>query len=78
MKKYLTLLLLFTGCTSGMYLRYNYNKALQNLPQCSKIHAINNDYIAFSMVEQSTNEVYTNYYKAYYSMDGKITKITKN
>ena len=81
MKKYLILLLLCTGCTSGMYLRYNYNKALQTLPQCSKVHAINNDYITFSMVETSTNNVYTtytNYFRAYYNVDGKITRIVKN
>jgi len=81
MKNLLIIALLATGCTSGMYLRYNYNKALQNLPACSKVHAINNDYITFSMVESSTNNVYTvytNYYRAYYSMDGKITRIVNN
>ena len=73
--------MLFTGCTSGMYLRYSYNKALERLPQCSRVHAINNDYITFSMIEQSTNNVYTvhtNYYRAYYNCDGKIVKTTKN
>ena len=81
MKKLLIIALLSTGCTSGMYLRYSYNKALERLPQCSRVHAINNDYITFSMVEQSTNNVYTvhtNYYRAYYNCDGKITKTTKN
>lgn len=81
MKKLLIITILCTGCTSGMYLRYNYEKALERLPQCSKVHAINNDYITFSMIESSTNNVYTaytNYYRAYYSMDGKITKIVKN
>lgn len=81
MKKLLIITLLSTGCTSSMYLRYSYNKALERLPQCSRVHAINNDYITFSMIESSTNNVYTshtNYYKAYYSMDGKITKIVKN
>ena len=81
MKNLLIIALLATGCTSGMYLRYSYNKALERLPQCSRVHAINNDYITFSMIETSTNNVYTshtNYYRAYYSADGKITKIVKN
>ena len=81
MKKLLIIALLSTGCTSGMYLRYSYNKALERLPQCSRVHAINNDYITYSLVESSTNNVYTvytNYYRAYYNVDGKITKTTKN
>ncbi len=81
MKKLLIIALLTTGCTSGMLLRYNYNKALERLPQCSKVHAINNDYITYSMIEQSTNNVYTvytNYYRAYYNVDGKIIKTIKN
>jgi hypothetical protein len=81
MKKLLIIALLATGCTSGMYLRYSYNKALERLPACSRVHAINNDYITFSMIETSTNNVYTshtNYYRAYYNVDGKITKIVKN
>lgn len=81
MKNLLIIALLTTGCTSGMYLRYSYNKALERLPQCSRVHAINNDYITFSMIEQSTNNVYTvhtNYYRAYYNCDGKIIKTTKN
>lgn len=81
MKKLLIIALLTTGCTSGMYLRYNYNKALERLPQCSRVHAINNDYITYSMVESSTNNVYTvytNYYRAYYNVDGKIIKTIKN
>jgi len=80
MKKLLIIALLATGCTSGMYLRYSYNKALERLPQCSRVHAINNNYITFSMIEESTNNVYTshtNYYRAYYSVDGKLVKITK-
>ena len=81
MKNLLIILLLCTGCTSGMYLRYSYNRALQNLPLCSKVHAINNDYITYSMIEPSTNSVYvihTNYYRAYYTTDGKIIKTTPN
>lgn len=81
MKKLLIIALLTTGCTSGMLLRYNYNKALERLPQCSRVHAINNDYITYSMIEQSTNNVYTvytNYYRAYYNVDGKIIKTIKN
>jgi hypothetical protein len=81
MKKLLIIALLTTGCTSGMLLRYNYNKALERLPQCSKVHAINNDYITYSTIEQSTNNVYTvytNYYRAYYNVDGKIIKTIKN
>lgn len=81
MKNLLIIALLCTGCTSGMLLRYNYNKALQNLPPCSRVVAINNDYITFSMVEVSTNNVYTantNLYKAYYNMDGVIKNIVKN
>ena len=81
MKKLLITTLLFTGCTSGMYLRYSYNKALEALPPCSRVHAINNDYITYSMIENSTNSVYTvytNYYRAYYNCEGKITKIIKN
>ena len=81
MKKLLIIALLTTGCTSGMLLRYNYNKALERLPQCSKEHAINNDYITYSTIEQSTNNVYTvytNYYRAYYNVDGKIIKTIKN
>ena len=81
MKKLLFITLLCAGCETGMFLRYSYNRALENLPPCSKVHAINNDYITFSLIEQSTNNVYTlhtNYYRAYYNVDGKITKITKN
>ena len=81
MKNLLIILLLCTGCTSGMYLRYSYNKALENLPLCSRVHAINNDYITYSMIENSTNSVYTvytNYYRAYYNCDGKIIKTTPN
>jgi len=81
MKKLLIIALLSTGCTSGMYLRYNYTKTLQALPPCSRVHSINNNYITYSMVEQLTNNVYTsqtNYYKAYYNCDGKITKTIKN
>lgn len=81
MKNLLIIALLCTGCTSGMYLRYSYNRALENLPSCSRVHAINNDYITYSMIENSTNSVYvvyTNYYRAYYNIDGKITKIIKN
>jgi len=81
MKNLLIIALLCTGCTSGMYLRYSYNRALENLPPCSRVHAINNDYITYSMIENSTNSVYvlyTNYYRAYYNCDGKITKIIKN
>jgi hypothetical protein len=81
MKNLLIILLLCTGCTSGMYLRYSYNKALENLPLCSRVHAINNDYITYSMIENSTNSVYvihTNYYRAYYNMGGRIIKTTPN
>jgi hypothetical protein len=81
MKSLLIASLLFTGCTSGMYLRYSYNRALQTLPNCSRVHAINNRYITYSMIENSTNSVYTvytNYYRAYYNCDGKIIKTTPN
>ena len=81
MKSLLIATLLFTGCTSGMYLRYSYNRALETLPNCSTVHAINNRYITYSMVENSTNSVYTvytNYYRAYYNTDGKIINTTKN
>ena len=81
MKSLLIATLLFTGCTSGMYLRYSYNRALEKLPNCSRVHAINNRYITYSMIENSTNSVYvihTNYYRAYYNCDGKIIKTTKN
>jgi hypothetical protein len=81
MKNLLIVLLLGTGCTSGMYLRYSYNRALENLPLCSRVHAINNDYITYSMIENSTNSVYvvyTNYYRAYYNCEGKIINTTKN
>lgn len=81
MKNLLIIALLSTGCTSGMLLRYSYNRALETLPPCSKVHAINNEYITYSMVENSTNNVYTtytNFYRAYYNCDGKITKIVKN
>jgi len=81
MKSLLIATLLFTGCTSGMYLRYSYNRALETLPKCSTVRAINNRYITYSMIEHSTNNVYviyTNYYKAYYNVSGDITKTTKN
>jgi hypothetical protein len=81
MKNLLIIVLLCTGCVSGMYLRYSYNRALENLPDCSTVHAINNRYITYSMVENSTNSVYTvytNYYRAYYNTDGKIINTTKN
>ncbi len=81
MKSLLIATLLFTGCTGGMYLRYSYNRALETLPKCSTVRAINNRYITYSMIEQSTNNVYiiyTNYYKAYYNVSGDITKTTKN
>ena len=81
MKSLLIATLLFTGCTSGIYLRYSYNRALETLPKCSTVHAINNRYITYSMIVPSTNSVYvihTNYYRAYYNIDGKISKTTKN
>ena len=81
MKSLLIIVLLFTGCTSGIYLRYSYNRTLETLPKCSTVHAINNRYITYSMIEPSTNSVYvihTNYYRAYYNIDGKIIKTTKN
>ena len=81
MKNLLIIALLCTGCTSGMYLRYSYNRALENLPPCSRVHAINNDYITYSMIENSTYSVYvlyTNYYRAYYNCDGKIINTIKN
>jgi hypothetical protein len=81
MKKLLIIALLCTGCSSGMLLRYSYNRALETLPPCSRVHAINNNYITYSMVENSTNSVYTvytNYYRAYYNCDGKIIKTIKN
>lgn len=80
--------LLCTGC-SGIFLRYDYPSALQSLPDCSKVHAINNDYITYSKVEGKVetkldlfgHTVYTNYvisvtnfYKAYYSSEGEIYK----
>ena len=68
------------GCETGMFLRYSYNRALEKLPPCSKVHAINNNYITYSMIEQSTNNVYTlhtNVYQAYYNCDGVIYKIVK-
>jgi hypothetical protein len=81
MNKLLIILLLCTGCSgTSMFLRYSYNRALENLPPCSKVHAINNDHITYSMVEDSTNSVYvinTNYYKAYYTTDGSIYKTVK-
>jgi hypothetical protein len=81
MKSLFIATLLFTGCTSGMYLRYSYNRALEALPPCSRVHAINNRYITYSMIEPSTNtvyKIYTNYYRAYYNCDGKIINTTKN
>ena len=81
MKSLLIATLLFTGCTSGMYLRYSYNRALETLPPCSRVHSINNEYITYSMIENSTNSVYvlyTNYYRAYYNCDGKIINTIKN
>ena len=81
MKNLLIIVLLCTGCVSGMYLRYSYNRALENLPDCSKVHAINNEYITYSVIVPSTNtvyKIYTNYYRAYYTADGKIIKTTPN
>ena len=63
-----------------MFLRYQYDVALQNLPPCSKVHAINNVYITYSLVEEDTNNVYfshTNFYKAHYAADGKIFRTVK-
>ena len=80
MKNLLFIILLCTGCETGMFLRYSYNRALENLPPCSKVHSINNDYITYSMIQESTNNVYTiytNYYKAYYTMEGTIYKTLK-
>ena len=77
------------GCESGMFLRYSYNKALESLPACSKIHQINNSYITYSILEAlpsettnlNTNVLYddynTNYYNAYYTAEGDIYKIIK-
>lgn len=80
--------LLLSGC-SGMFLRYTYEPALQSLPDCSKVHAINNKYITYSRIEPKVitksniefNITYTNYvssvtniYHAYYTSDGKIYK----
>ncbi len=80
MKKLLIIALLSTGCTSGMLLRYSYNKALENLPPCSKVHGINNGYMSDSMIEEWRDGVYvinTNYYKAYYTTEGSIYKTVK-
>lgn len=91
MKKNLATILascLLTGC-SGMFLRYTYEPALQSLPDCSKVHAINNEYITYSKVEPKLmtvsdikgNIIYTNYvisvtnfYRAYYGSEGRIYK----
>ena len=79
MKKLLIIALLSTGCTSGILLRYSYNRALESLPHCSRVTDINNDYIVYSMIEISTNNLYTsNYYRAYYNCDGGIIKITSD
>lgn len=81
MKKLLIIALLSIGCTNSMFLRYNYSIALQRLPNCARVHSINNEYITFSLIEASTNNVYTthtNLYRAYYTIDGNIKKIVKN
>ena len=80
MKKLLFITLLCAGCETGMFLRYSYNRALENLPPCSKVHSINNNYITYSMIQESTNNVYTvytNYYNAYYTSEGTIYKTIK-
>lgn len=74
MNKLLILTLLCAGCDTGLFLRYQYTRALNALPQCSRVREINNDYIAYSLVETSTNGVHTNLYKAHYTSDGKIFK----
>jgi hypothetical protein len=91
MKKNLAIIFvscLLTGC-SGVFLRYSYEPALQSLPDCSKVHAINNNYITYSKVDPKViiksdtegNVIYTkyiisvtNFYKAYYLAEGKIYK----
>ena len=81
MKKLLIICLLLCGCSkSQMFLRYQYDVALQNLPACSKVHAINNIYITYSLVEEDTNNVYfshTNFYRAHYAADGRIFRTVK-
>lgn len=65
--KLVYLLFLFL-CGCSMLLRYNFEEAINNLPPNCKISQVNNDYILYSI----TN----NTFKAYYSVDGKIYKTT--
>ena len=61
---------IFLSCIflcSGCFLRYNWEKAVENLPKDSKVLSINNDYILF------INDGKTN--KAYYRGDGEIYAI---
>ena len=64
----LLLLLCSTGCST--WLRYDYERALKNLPVDKQVVNINNDYIEYS----TTNGVY----KAYYTTDGTIYQTITN
>jgi hypothetical protein len=75
----LSIATLLVGC-KGIYLRYTYECALQSLPECSRVQAINNDYITYSVVEPKTTNksdyinLVTNLYQAHYTSNGKIYK----
>lgn len=59
------LCILFVGCG----LRYRYDIALKNVPECAKIVEVNNDFITY-MYQANT-------YKMYYDTDGRIYKTEK-
>jgi len=62
---------ILSGCS--VFLRYNYERVFQQLPACSRLVQINNDYITYYVVEGEFNGT-TNYYKAHYDVDGKVYK----
>lgn len=77
MKRFLALLgaaSLLMGCASStMFLRYTYEPVFTQLPPCSRVISINNDFVTYSSTEGEFNTV-TNYYRAYYSTEGKVYK----
>jgi len=52
MKKLIIIALLFTGCST--FLRYNYQKALRNLPHNTRVIDITNDYIFYESYTTNT------------------------
>jgi hypothetical protein len=66
---------LLLGCTSStMFLRYTYEPVFAQLPPCSRVVKINNESVTYYLLEGEFSNT-TNYYKAFYTIDGKVYKV---